>query len=56
MDILERVMKEYGFDEDVFPPEEGFIPLRGRRHLFPSQNPFHREELIHDTGLGFYAV
>ena len=55
MEILERLMKEYGFAEDVFPPEEGFIPLRGRRHLLPSQNPFHREELIHDTGLGFYA-
>jgi len=53
--ILERLLDEYGFAEDAFPAEAGYIPRRGQRHLFPSQNPFNRHELIHDTGLGFYV-
>lgn len=55
VEILERMMSEYGFAEEVFPPEAGYIPKRGRRHFPPSQNPYRRHELIHDTGLGFYT-
>ena len=52
---LDQLIEEYGFSEDAFPAEEGYIGRRGQRPLPPSQNPFKREELIHDTGLGFYA-
>ena len=53
---LEVFLKSYHFHAELFSESEREeILLRGKRHFPVSQNPFNREELIHDTGLGFFT-
>ncbi len=52
----ERFLKEWCPLAELYPePEEGSMQLRGRKPFPISQNPFKKEELIHDTGLGFFT-
>lgn len=53
---LEVFLKSYHFHAELFSESEREeILLRGKRHFPVSQNPFNREELLHDTGLGFFT-
>ena len=53
---LEQFLKTYHFHNALFSePESEEILQRGKRHFPVSQNPYNREELIHDTGLGFFT-
>ncbi len=53
---LRQFLKSYHFHTELFPAAEcEEILLREKRHFPVSQNPFNRNELIHDTGLGFFT-
>lgn len=53
---VEELLKKWKPLTEVFPEVgDADISLRGRKPFPLSQNPFHKEELIHDTGLGFFT-
>lgn len=53
---IERLLKEWIPVEDMVPGDEcEIVGLRGEKEFPKSQNPYKKEELIHDTGLGFYT-